>query len=70
VVGSGVYGWETEEEEDIWEVDLDFGGLEAEECDDGQDVDMTIGELMEWRYLKAEREKEEVNSSSALFNSN
>lgn len=58
--GSGVYGWETEEEEDIWEVDLDFGRLEPEECEDGVDAGMTIGELMEWRYLKAEREKEEV----------
>jgi RNA polymerase II-associated protein 3 len=44
--------------------------MEAEECDDGQDVDMTIGELMEYRYLKAEREKEEVNSLSEVVNSN
>jgi hypothetical protein len=55
-----VYGWETEDEEDIWEVDLDFGGLEPDECEDGVDADMTIGELMGWRYMKAEREKEEV----------
>jgi hypothetical protein len=65
--GSGVYGWETEEEEDIWEVDLDFGGLDPEECEDGVDADMTIRELMEWRFLKAEREKEEVGISARIF---
>jgi len=54
--GSGVHKWETEEEEDIWEVDLDFG----DECDSGVNSDMTIAELMEWRYVKAEREKEQV----------
>ncbi|KAJ7035287.1 hypothetical protein C8F04DRAFT_535322 [Mycena alexandri] len=59
--GSGVYGWETEEEEDIWEIGLDFGGMDPEECDDGPESEMTIGELMEWRYIKAEREKEEGN---------
>jgi len=58
--GSGIFGWETAEEEDIWEVDLDFGGLEPEESGDGLDGEMTISELMEWRYLKAEREKEQV----------
>jgi hypothetical protein len=60
--GTGVYGWETEEEEDVWEVDLDFGGLGPEEgaarIDDGGG--MTISDMMEWRYFKAEREKEEV----------
>ena len=59
--GSGIFGWETAEEEDIWEVDLDFGGLEPEEAGDGLDGEMTISELMEWRYLKAEREKEKVD---------
>jgi hypothetical protein len=38
-------------------MDLDFGGLEPDECDDPE---MTIGELMEWRYFKAERAKEQV----------
>ncbi|CAA7267517.1 unnamed protein product [Cyclocybe aegerita] len=60
--GSGILGWETEEEEDIWEVDLDFGGLDPEECG-GPDSEMTIGEMMEWRYLKAEREKERGNAA-------
>ncbi|KAH7921028.1 hypothetical protein BV22DRAFT_1132596 [Leucogyrophana mollusca] len=57
--GSGIFGWETEEEEDVWELDLDFGG-DDHECEDCGDAcaDMTIGELMELRYLKAEREKE------------
>ena len=57
--GSGIYGWETEEEEDIWEVDLDFGALDPEETADA-DAEMTIGEMMELRYLRAEREKEKV----------
>lgn len=63
--GSGVYGWETEEEEDIWEIGLDFGGVdpeaEAEGDVDAIESEMTIGELMEWRYIKAEREKEQGN---------
>ena len=58
--GSGVYGWETGEEEDIWEADLDFGGLDPDECAGGIDTEMTIGEMMEWRYLKAEQEKDQV----------
>jgi hypothetical protein len=70
--GSGIYGWETEEEEDIWEVGLDFGaGVEMDPegeslppedggGDKSIESEMTIGELMEWRYVKAEREKEEV----------
>lgn len=64
VSGSGVYGWGTEEEEDIWEIDLDFVSLEPEECDGHEtDPEMTIGEMMEWRYFKAEREKEQVSVS-------
>ncbi|KAL5504143.1 hypothetical protein ACEPAH_8216 [Sanghuangporus vaninii] len=55
--GSGVRAWQTEDEEDIWEMDLDFGGFEVDESD-GLDPDMTIGELMEWRYFKAEKAKE------------
>ena len=58
-----MYGWGTEEEEDIWEIDLDFVSLEPEECEDHDtDPEMTIGEMMEWRYFKAEREKEQVLS--------
>jgi RNA polymerase II-associated protein 3 len=61
--GTGVFGWETEEEEDIWEMDLDFGGLApGEEGALSKDAGggLTIGEMMEWRFFKAEREKEEV----------
>jgi len=58
--GSGVYGWETEDEEDIWEIDLDFGGAGPEGCEGAVDSEMTIVEMMEWRFLKAEREKEQV----------
>lgn len=62
--GSGVYGWGTEEEEDIWEIDLDFVSLDPEECEDHDtDPEMTIGEMMEWRYFKAEREKEQGNAA-------
>lgn len=61
VPGSGIHGWETEEEEDIWEVSLDQICLEAEEyVDHSIDPEMTIGELLEWRYLRAELEKEQV----------
>ncbi|KAK7055910.1 Acetamidase Formamidase [Favolaschia claudopus] len=59
--GSGIYGWETEEEEDIWEIGLDFGGMDPEELEEGAENEMTIGELMEWRFIRAEREKEEGN---------
>lgn len=56
--GSGVWSWETKDEEDVWETRLDFGGVDPDECD-GAD-DMSIGEMMEWRYIKAERAKEKV----------
>lgn len=62
--GTGVYGWDTEEEEDIWEIDLDFSGFDATDDLDGVNADMSIGELMEWRYLKAELEKEAVRAES------
>ena len=58
--GTGVYGWETEEEEDIWEVDLDFGGLVAEDGAVDAGGSIMIEDMVEWRYLKAEKEKEEV----------
>ncbi|KAF7324664.1 hypothetical protein MKEN_00507900 [Mycena kentingensis (nom. inval.)] len=67
--GSGIIGWETEEEEDIWELAMDFGasgvGLDPppDDAEDNPETDMTIGELMEWRYIKAEREKEEGNTA-------
>ncbi|CAL1715752.1 unnamed protein product [Somion occarium] len=66
--GSGVYGWETEEEEDIWDIDLDFVGVDPEECADRAhghvpELDMTIGQLMEYRYFQAEREKEQGNDA-------
>lgn len=54
-----MYGWGTEEEEDIWELELDFGGG-VERAGAGE-AEMTVGELTEWRYIKAEREKELVN---------
>lgn len=57
--GSGVYGWNTLDEEDLWEIDLDFGGLDPDEYE-GATSDMTISELMEWRYFRAEREKQQV----------
>ncbi|TFK50192.1 hypothetical protein OE88DRAFT_332467 [Heliocybe sulcata] len=59
--GAGIYGWETEEEEDIWELELDFSALEPDECDEGIDPEMTISDLMEWRYLRAEKQKERGN---------
>ncbi|KAH9933557.1 uncharacterized protein BXZ73DRAFT_46327 [Epithele typhae] len=65
--GSGVGGWGTEEEEDMWTVEFDFIGTEHElhtkHADGGTHdcCDMTVTELMEWRYLRAEREKEQGN---------
>ncbi|KAG5342347.1 hypothetical protein C0989_002820 [Termitomyces sp. Mn162] len=60
--GSGVYGWETLEEEDVWEVGLDFVGSEIQDEEEGGMV-MTVGEVVEWRFYKAEREKEMGNSA-------
>jgi len=70
--GAGVIGWETDLEEDTWKTDLDFGGLPIDELDvhrdefdDIEDIEgaMSVGELMEWRYIKAEREKEKGNTA-------
>ena len=62
-----MYGWDTGAEEDIWEVELDLGsGVESDPNDDGgggSGGELTIGEVMEWRYLKAEREKESVSAA-------
>lgn len=60
--GSGVYGWNSAEEEDIWESSsLDFAGVDPDAADEhGLESDMSIGEMMQWRYLKAEHEKEAV----------
>ena len=66
-----MYGWETEDEEDIWDIDLDFVSVDPDECDDHThnhshshshipEFDMTIGQLMEYRYFQAEREEEQV----------
>jgi hypothetical protein len=70
--GSGVYGWETEEEEDIWEVDLNFGGMEPGQDPDAgatrlKETEMSIGEMMEWRYLCAEKEKEKVGAFAPII---
>lgn len=62
-----MYGWETEEEEDVWEVELDFISPDPDECDaPAVESDMTVGELMEWRYIRAEREKEQVSLSPSF----
>ncbi|OJT15100.1 RNA polymerase II-associated protein 3 [Trametes pubescens] len=59
--GSGVSGWGTEEEENMWEVDFDFANSDSEAKHDPAECDMTVAELIEWRYLRAEREKEQGN---------
>ena len=58
---SGVWGWQTEDEEDVWECHLDFGGVEPDECEGVED--MCIGEFMEqeWQYIKSEHAKEQVH---------
>lgn len=58
-IGVGVYGWETHEEEDVWDVELDFSSFDHDSR--ASETDMTIGELMAWKYLQAEREKELVS---------
>lgn len=55
--GVGVYGWETHEEEDVWDIELDFVS-----SDPANSHGMTIEELMAWKYLQAEREKELVSN--------
>ena len=57
--GAGISGWGTQKEEDLWEAKLDFGASSSE---DGFEDGMTVGELMEWRYFKAERQKERVST--------
>lgn len=57
--GVGVYGWETHEEEDVWDVELDFASFDPDSR--ASETDMTIGEVMAWKYLQAEREKELVS---------
>ena len=64
VTGSGVYGWGTEEEEDLWTVSVvavnpERQGTEADEESDDED-DITVGELAQWRYMCSEQEKERV----------
>lgn len=61
--GNGVFGWETEEEEDIWELESDFRGMDPADLEEGQDPSMTIGDVMEWRFLRAEHEKERGNAA-------
>lgn len=69
--GHGVSGWETADEEDMWKAKLDFGGAPSDyldlylEEDEDEDV-LSVGELMELRYIKAEREKELVRFISML----
>ncbi|KIL65744.1 hypothetical protein M378DRAFT_161739 [Amanita muscaria Koide BX008] len=63
--GSGVFGWETGEEEDVWETDLDFAGADKDKETDS-DLDrseLTIAEMLEYRFIRAEREKEEGNAA-------
>lgn len=50
------------EEEDVWDLDLDFTGNESEEeaHPGSMQPEMTIAEIMEVRYLRAEKEKELV----------
>lgn len=63
--GSGVPGWNTESESDVWEFDLDFKQGDEDE-DGGEDAAeslYTTGELVQLRYVQAERAKEKVRQS-------
>ena len=66
-LGSGIHGWGTEEEEDIWDIELSIANPEGYYDPDAPDLEMTIGELLEWRYIRAEREKEQVIVVYYLF---
>ena len=48
-------------------VNLDHGALEKNESGYGLDGEMTISELMEWRYLMTEREEKEKVRALHLF---
>lgn len=69
--GSGVRGWSTADEEDVWDIRLDFGAAGDE--DDGgppldeDTLDLTVSELMEWRYFRAEKQKELVRAPTRRF---
>lgn len=64
--GSGVPGWNTESESDVWEFDLDF--KQPDEVDDGGEPELdslyTSAEMIQLRYVKAERAKEKVRNRS------
>lgn len=48
----------------MWDVELDFASFDPESR--ASETDMTIGELMAWKYLQAEGEKELVRG--LIFN--
>ena len=63
--GENGTGWAVEFMEGVRlerKVNLDHGALEQNESGYGLDGEMTISELMAWRYLKAEWEKEKVRA--------
>ncbi|KAL1745662.1 hypothetical protein HDZ31DRAFT_81751 [Schizophyllum fasciatum] len=67
--GSGVLGWETEDEEDVWEVELDFGPNVPPPPEGPEDPNMTVSEMLEVRFHSAEREKEKVCPPAATAHS-
>ena len=46
--GSGIWGGQTEDEEDVWECHLDFGGIEPDECEGVEDVCISKFMEQEW----------------------
>ena len=65
--GSGVRGWGTAREEDVWDIRLDFGAAHEDDhhplSEDDLSLDLTVAELIEWRYFRAERQKELGNTA-------
>ena len=43
----------------MWDVELDFASFDTDSR--ASETEMTIGEVMAWKYLQAEREKELVS---------
>ena len=58
--GSGIWGGQTEDEEDVWECHLDFGGIEPDECEGVEDMCISKFMEQEWQYIKAKCAKEQV----------
>jgi len=56
--GHGIKGWETENEEDVWDLHAEVGAYDDRYQNE---ANMTIPQIVEMRYIRAERAKEAVS---------